>query len=113
MQMRDELGTIDEDELFASVYAGVGQPAIGEDGFILLAAIQQAPDMPWLSHLPAIQTLLEVWKHHYRGAQGQVPRLTPQEMPPGGRVDSLSLRSRSALRQKAKLRVDGIQSASV
>ncbi len=31
MQMRDELGTIYDDELFASVYAEVGQPAIGLD----------------------------------------------------------------------------------
>jgi hypothetical protein len=86
---------------------------IGEDGFILLAAIQQAPDMQWLSHLPAIQTLLQVWNQPYRGAQGQVSRLTPKEMLPGGRVDSLSLRYRSSLRQKAKLRVDWIQSAPI
>jgi transposase len=57
---------------------------IGEDGFFLLAAIQQAPDMQWLSHLPAIQTLLEVWKQQYRVAQGKLSRLTPKEMPPVG-----------------------------
>ena len=69
--------------------------------------------MQWLSHLPAIQTLLEVWKQQYRCEQGQVSRLTPKEMPPVGGVDSLSLRYRSALWQKAKLRVDWIQSAFV
>ena len=57
---------------------------IGKDGFTLLAAIQQAPEMQWLSNLPAIQTLSEVWKQQYRGAQGQVSRLTPKEMPPVG-----------------------------
>ncbi|HEY1350483.1 MAG TPA: transposase, partial [Ktedonobacteraceae bacterium] len=57
---------------------------IGEDGFFLLACIQQAPDMQWLSNLPAIQTLSEVWKQQYRCDQGQVSRLTPKEMPPVG-----------------------------
>jgi transposase len=57
---------------------------IGEDGFLLLAAIQQATGMQWLLNLPAIQTLSEVWKQQYRGAQGQVSRLTPKEMPPVG-----------------------------
>jgi hypothetical protein len=65
---------------------------IGEDGFFLLACIQQANEMQWLFNLPAIQTLSEVWRQQYRVAQGQVSRLTPKEMPPGGRVDSLSLR---------------------
>ena len=81
---------------------------IGEDGFFLLACIQQANEMQWLSNLPAIQTLSEVWKQQYRGAQGQVSRLTPKEMPSRWGVDSLSLRYRSSLRQKAKLRVDWI-----
>jgi transposase len=40
--------------------------------------------MHWFSNLPAIQTLSEVWKHQYRGAQGQVSRLTPKEMLPVG-----------------------------
>jgi hypothetical protein len=40
--------------------------------------------MPWLQKLPAIQTLSEVWRQQYRGAQGQVSRLTPKEMPPVG-----------------------------
>ena len=40
--------------------------------------------MQWLLNLPAIQTLSEVWKHHYRCEQGQVSRLTPKEMPPVG-----------------------------
>jgi len=57
---------------------------IGEDGCFLLACIQQANEMQWLLNLPAIQTLSEVWKQQYRGAQGQVSRLTPKEMPPVG-----------------------------
>src|SRR5436190_107399 len=57
---------------------------IGEDGFFLLTCIQQTPDMQWLSNLPAIQTLSEVWKQQYRCEQGQVFRLTPKEMPPVG-----------------------------
>jgi transposase len=57
---------------------------IGEDGFFLLACIQQAPELQWLHSLPAIQTLSEVWKQQYRGAQGQVSRLTPKEMLPVG-----------------------------
>jgi transposase len=57
---------------------------IGEDGFFLLAAIQQANEMQWLLNLPAIQTLSEVWKQQYRCEQGQVSRLTPKEMPSVG-----------------------------
>lgn len=58
---------------------------IGEDGFFLLGCIQQANAMEWLSQLPAIQTLSEVWKQHYRCEQEQVSRLTPKEMPPVGK----------------------------
>ena len=32
---------------------------IGEDGFFLLACVQQANEMEWLQKLPAIQTLSE------------------------------------------------------
>jgi transposase len=57
---------------------------IGKDGFFLLTCIQQAKEMQWLHSLPAIQTLSEVWEQQYRGAQGQVSRLTPKEMSPVG-----------------------------
>jgi transposase len=43
---------------------------IGEDGFFLLASIQQAKEMPWLEKLPAIQTLFKVWEQQYRNVQG-------------------------------------------
>ena len=42
MQMRDELGTIYDDELFASVYAEVGQPAIMPWRLALVSVMQFA-----------------------------------------------------------------------
>lgn len=56
----------------------------GEDGFFLLTCLPQAKEMEWLQKLPAIQTLSAVWQQQYRGAQGQVSRLTPKEMLPVG-----------------------------
>ena len=45
MQMRDELGTIYDDELFASVYAEVGQPAIAPWRLALVSVMQFAENL--------------------------------------------------------------------
>jgi transposase len=81
--------------------------------FFRLSCIQQAKDMEWLQQLPAIQTLSEVWEHQYRCEQGQVSRLTPKEMPPVGEWIRSPYDPEIREAQKALIRVDGIQSASV
>jgi transposase len=59
---------------------------IGDDGFHLLAAVEQAAQegMDWLEQLPAIQTLEQIWAQQYRLSNGHARRLTPQERPPVG-----------------------------
>ncbi|MBA2679466.1 MAG: transposase, partial [Ktedonobacteraceae bacterium] len=52
----------------------------GEDGLRLLDLIDHADTMPWLTEVPAVQTLRQVWKQQYRYHDGQVVRLTPNEM---------------------------------
>ena len=62
---------------------------IGDDGYYLLACVQQAAQagMDWLQQLPTIQTLEQTWAQQYRltnGYDGHARRLTPQERPPVG-----------------------------
>jgi transposase len=45
MQMRDELGTIYDDELFTSVNAEVGQPAIAPWRLALVSVMQFAENL--------------------------------------------------------------------
>ena len=45
MQMRDELGTIYDDEVFASVYAEVGQPALAPWRLALVSVMQFAENL--------------------------------------------------------------------
>jgi Transposase DDE domain len=59
---------------------------IGDDGFQLLAAVEQAAQagMGWLQQLEAVQTLAQTWAQQYRITNGHARRLTPQERPPVG-----------------------------
>jgi transposase len=59
---------------------------IGDDGYHLLACVQQAAQegMDWLKPLPAVQTLEQTWAQQYRLTNGHARRLTPQERPPVG-----------------------------
>jgi transposase len=59
---------------------------IGDDGFYLLACVEQAAQqgMDWLQQLPAVQTLEQIWAQQYRITNGHARRLTPQERPPVG-----------------------------
>lgn len=57
---------------------------IGEDGYVLLDCIEQAPELAWLKQLPAVQAFAQVWEQQYRRDQGRVVRLTPKEMVPVG-----------------------------
>jgi transposase len=59
---------------------------IGDDGFHLLACVEQAAQqgMDWLTQLPAVQTLAQIWAQQYRITSGHARRLTPQERPPVG-----------------------------
>ena len=59
---------------------------IGDDGFHLLACVEQAAQagMDWLQPLPAVQTLEQIWAQQYRITNGHARRLTPQERPPVG-----------------------------
>ena len=84
---------------------------IGEDGFFLLACVQQAKDMEWLQKLPAIQTLSEVWEQQYRCEQEQVSAKPQRRCLRLGSGFALPTIPKFAL-EKAKLRVDWIQSAS-
>jgi len=59
---------------------------IGDDGFHLLACVEQAAQqgMDWLQQVPAVQTLAQIWAQQYRITNGHARRLTPQERPPVG-----------------------------
>jgi len=59
---------------------------IGDDGYHLLACLEQAAQkgLEWLQHLPAVQTLEQIWAQQYRITNGHARRLTPQERPPVG-----------------------------
>ncbi len=60
---------------------------IGEDGYSLLASIDQAvtqPEWAWLKELPAVRILEQIWAQQYRQVNGHAQRLTPKEMPPVG-----------------------------
>lgn len=59
--------------------------AIGEDGYTLLASIEQAAtqrEWAWLKELPAVRILEQTWAQQYRRVNGHAQRLTPKEMPP-------------------------------
>lgn len=58
---------------------------IGEDGYALLASIDQAAtqqEWAWLKELPAVRILEQTWTQQYRQVNGHAQRLTPKEMPP-------------------------------
>ncbi len=59
---------------------------IGDDGFYLLACVEQAAQqgMDWLQQLPAVPMLEQIWAQQYRITNGHARRLTPQERPPVG-----------------------------
>jgi transposase len=59
--------------------------AIGEDGYTLLARLDQSaalPEWAWLKTLPAVRILEQIWAQQYRQVDGQAQRLTPKEMRP-------------------------------
>ena len=54
---------------------------IGEDGYTLLASIDQAAtqqEWAWLKELPAVRILEQTWAQQYRQVNGHAQRLTPQ-----------------------------------
>jgi transposase len=58
---------------------------IGQDGYTLLASLEQAatqPECAWLKELPAVRVLEQTWAQQYRQVDGHAQRLTPKEMPP-------------------------------
>jgi transposase len=58
---------------------------IGEDGYTLLAKIEQAAiqlEWTWLKDLPAVRILEQTWAQQYRQVDGHAQRLTPKEMVP-------------------------------
>jgi transposase len=58
---------------------------IGEDGYTLLASLDQAAtqqEWAWLKDLPAVRALEQTWAQQYRQVDGHAHRLTPKEMPP-------------------------------
>jgi transposase len=58
---------------------------IGEDGYALLASIDQAaaqPEWAWLKDLPAVRILEQIWAQQYHQVDGHAQRLTPKDMVP-------------------------------
>jgi transposase len=58
---------------------------IGEDGYTLLARLDQAAtqsEWVWLKELPAVRILQQTWVQQYRQVDGHAQRLTPKEMVP-------------------------------
>ena len=62
MQMRDELGTIYDNELFASVYADVGQPAIAPWRLALVSVMQFAEHLSDRQAAEAVRARID-WKY--------------------------------------------------
>ena len=62
MQMRDELGTIYDDELFASVYAEVGQPAIAPWRLALVSVMQFAEHLSDRQAAEAVRARID-WRY--------------------------------------------------
>ena len=62
MQMRDELGSIYDDELFASVYAEVGQPAIAPWRLALVSVMQFAENLSDRQEAFAVRARID-WKY--------------------------------------------------
>jgi transposase len=54
---------------------------IGGDGERLLAAIEQATELPWLREVPAVQVLRRVWVEQYTGEPGQLRWREARDMP--------------------------------
>lgn len=57
---------------------------IGQDGQYLLACIEQAVDLPWLTEVPAVQILKQVWDQQYTVEAGQIRHRELKEMPSVG-----------------------------
>ena len=55
---------------------------IGADGHHLLTAIDAAKDLPWLTELPAMRVLRQVWEAQYIEEAGQLRWRSKAEMPP-------------------------------
>ena len=57
---------------------------IGKDGFALLDAIYDSSTPEWLRHIPAVETLRQVWLQQFYapGEDGSVQWRPPKEMPP-------------------------------
>jgi transposase len=62
MQMRDELGSIYDDALFASVYAEVGQPAIEPWRLALVSVMQFAENLSDRQAADAVRARID-WKY--------------------------------------------------
>jgi len=62
MQMRDELRSIYDDELFASVYAEVGQPAIAPWRLALVSVMQFAENLSDRQAAEAVRARID-WKY--------------------------------------------------
>ena len=62
MQMRDELGTIYDDDLFTSVYAEVGQPAIAPWRLALISVMQFAENLSDRQAAEAVRARID-WKY--------------------------------------------------
>jgi transposase len=62
MQMRDELGSIYDDALFASVYAEVGQPAIAPWRLALVSVMQFSENLSDRQAAEAVRARID-WKY--------------------------------------------------
>jgi len=59
---------------------------IGNDGYHLLAASEQAKDMPWLQEVPAVDALRQVWEQQFVQQQGQAQLRPGGTLPPAAEM---------------------------
>jgi transposase len=57
---------------------------VGQDGQYLQTCIDKEADMHWLSQIPAVQILRQVWEQQYKVEGGQIRHRELKEMPPVG-----------------------------
>jgi transposase len=80
---RSEEYHLPQDKAERHAYAEV----MGADGHALLAALSHPQTPSWLRHLPAVETLRQVWRHQFYQEAGQVRWRTEQEgMPPAAQL---------------------------
>ncbi len=59
---------------------------IGADGYTLLDAISTTPGVNWLRHVPAVETLRQVWVHQFELVEGHPHFRSDDNIPPPAKM---------------------------